>query len=109
MLNLTKQEQQVMVFLLSVCLCGLAINFWRKVSFRPRILINFSQNTGKINLNKADLADLKSVSGIGDKTAARILEYRRQKQGFNDLSELEAVPGLTKPRLEKIKGSFYLD
>jgi len=109
MLNLTKQEQQAAIFLLSACLCGLAVSYWRKVSFQPRFLTAFAQNTGKIDLNKADLEVLKSVSGIGEKTALRILEYRRQNHRFNDLSELGAIQGMTKSRLEKIKNSLYVD
>lgn len=109
MLNLTKEERQVTVFLLSACFCGLAVSYWRKINFQPRFLTAFAQNSGKINLNKADLAVLKSVSGIGDKTASRILEYRRKNIRFNDLSELAAIPGLAKARLEKIKSSFYVD
>lgn len=109
MLNLTKQEQQAAVFLLSACLCGLAIKFWRKADFQPRILTSFAQNTGKVNLNRADFLLLKSISGIGNKTALRILEYRRQNSKFNNLDELSAIKGLSKTRLEKIRDSLYVD
>ncbi len=109
MLNLTKQEQQVTVFLLSLALCGIGIKMWRKTNFQPRLLADFSQNAGKINLNQANFADLKSVSGIGDKTAQRVLEYRRHNGRFNSLNELENIKGINKFRFEKIKDSFYVE
>jgi len=63
----------------------------------------------KININRASPHQLSYLPGIGQILAQRIVEYRQKKGSFQDLSDLEKVPGIGKLKLEKIKGKICLD
>lgn len=62
-----------------------------------------------IELNEADSATLRSVTGIGEKTVSRILAYRRQLGGFVRAEQLAEVPGVTESNYEKILRQIYCD
>jgi len=64
----------------------------------------------RLNLGSRLKADqLSYLPGIGQILAQRIVEYRQKKGSFQDLSDLEKVPGIGKLKLEKIKGKICLD
>lgn len=63
----------------------------------------------KIDINRASPHQLTYLPGIGPVLAQRIAEYRQKQGPFQDLSELEKVPGIGKLKLEKIKGKICLD
>ncbi len=63
----------------------------------------------KIDVNRASPHQLTYLPGIGQILAQRIVEYRQNNGPFQDLSELEKVPGIGKLKLEKIKGKICLD
>ena len=48
----------------------------------------------QVNLNKADVAQLTTISGIGPKKAADIISYRDSHGGFKDINELKEVHGI---------------
>ncbi len=56
-----------------------------------------------ININHASEADLVLVPGIGEKTAQRIIQLRKQRGGFRELSELMAIPGIKEKRLMRLR------
>ncbi len=62
-----------------------------------------------LDINRASASDLSLVPGIGDHTAARIIEMRGEKGNFSSLAELTAVPGIKGKRLEKIKAFLTTD
>jgi competence protein ComEA len=53
-----------------------------------------TSTSGKININQANLRQLKSLPGVGDVTAKRILEYRETEGDFQTLSDLDEVSGI---------------
>ena len=106
-LNLTRQEQQVILFLISVGIFGLGINFISKTHSQPRFLASFSENLAKINLNQADKPVLMSIPGIGEKIAQRILDYRLERNGFAEIEELKNIKGMTEKKYEKLKSLLY--
>ncbi len=55
-----------------------------------------------VDLNSATLADLVSLPGIGPARARAILAYRRDKGPFAAVSDLRAVPGLTRSVVAKV-------
>ena len=55
-----------------------------------------------ININTADKAALMTLSGIGEKKALSIIEYRTQNGPFSDISELSLVSGIGKKTVESI-------
>ena len=56
----------------------------------------------KINLNTATIEQLMELRGVGEKTAAKIVEYRNKKQ-FNSVEELANVKGVGEKTLAKIR------
>ena len=62
-----------------------------------------------IELNGADSATLRAVTGIGEKTVERILAYRRQLGGFVRMEQLAEIEGVTESNYEKILRQIYCD
>ena len=61
-----------------------------------------SPSDGQVILSKATLADLVHLPGIGDATAQRILDKRKELQGFKTIEQLGEVKGIGKKTLEKL-------
>lgn len=57
---------------------------------------------GKVNVNTAGKTELKSVPGIGETTATRILDYRSKNGPFRSLKDLTKVDGIGDKTLEKL-------
>lgn len=55
-----------------------------------------------VELNTADSASLRSVYGIGARTAHAIVVYRRRLGGFHRVEQLAEVPGILESNYEKI-------
>jgi competence protein ComEA len=56
-----------------------------------------------VNLNTATAADLETLPGIGQATAARILEYRQKSGGFKKIEDLMNVKGIGEKTFLKLK------
>ena len=68
-----------------------------------------SENTEKINLNTATVADLTTISGIGEKLANDILAYRDSQGGFTSVDDLNNVSGIGDKTLENIRPYVTVD
>ncbi|MBM7636568.1 competence protein ComEA [Streptococcus saliviloxodontae] len=68
-----------------------------------------SDESSKINLNKATLADLQTISGIGAKRAQDILDFRESRGGFKSVEDLKNVSGIGDKTLEKLKDEVTVD
>ena len=58
---------------------------------------------GVVNINTADAAALKSLSGIGDAKAQAILAYREEHGSFSSIEEIMQVPGIKESTFSAIK------
>lgn len=67
-----------------------------------------SQTPGKISLNNASLSELTKLTGIGEKKAQAIIEYRNQNGGFKTIDEITKVSGIGVSTFEKIKDQLTL-
>lgn len=62
-----------------------------------------AESGGKVNLNTADAAALKTLSGIGDSRAAAIIAYRQEHGEFTCIEDIMKVSGIKQAAFEKIK------
>lgn len=61
-----------------------------------------------ININKADVATLDTLDGIGAKKAEAIVAYRTEHGDFKTLEDIKEVSGIGDKLFDKIKGSISL-
>jgi competence protein ComEA len=57
-------------------------------------------NIKKVNVNKADAAELTAVLGISAADANTILAYRKQNGSFKNWQDLAKVPGVDIKKIE---------
>jgi competence protein ComEA len=63
---------------------------------------------GQVSLNKASVAELDRLSGVGPALAQAIIDYREQNGGFKNIEELKLVPGIGEKLFAKIKTKVSL-
>lgn len=66
------------------------------------VIVSDSENPGFVNINTADKEELKTLSGIGDVMADRIIEYRAARR-FEKKEDIMSVKGIGSAIFEKIK------
>ena len=57
---------------------------------------------GKVDINTAGIEELKSLPGIGEKTAEKIINKRNELGSFNSVEDLMLVPRIGGKTLEKL-------
>lgn len=76
---------------------------------KANIIATQGNSKGKINLNKADLSSLQTISGVGAKRAQDILDYRDSQGGFKTIDDLKNVSGIGEKTLEKLRQDVTID
>ena len=69
---------------------------------------NSDKGSTLININTADLEQLKEITGIGNIKAQSIIDYREANGGFKSLEELKNVDGIGDKTFEKIKNNIKI-
>lgn len=62
--------------------------------------------TGKVNINTATAEELKTLNGVGDVTAQKIIDYRESSGPFAKPEDLKNVSGIGDKRYEAIAASI---
>jgi competence ComEA-like helix-hairpin-helix protein len=100
-----RPAQWAMIFLLGAAtalLAGHALKMlrWgtRPTELEPGAGLGF-----RIDLNRADRAELLQLPGVGDSLAQKILDYRRNQGAFREVDDLGKVPGFGPARLERLR------
>lgn len=62
-----------------------------------------SVDDAKINISKADSAELELLPGIGPATAQKIIDYRVKNGPFKNIEEIKNVSGIGDKKFEQIK------
>jgi len=60
--------------------------------------------TGKVNINKASVAELTTLNKVGEKYAERIVEYRKKNGPFKKPEDIMNVKGIGIKIFEANKG-----
>jgi len=125
MLDLTREEKTVLVFIMACLVAGLGVDFLRKrYGFLEEATIAsaaveskkpLAAQAGpealprKININTADINGLMELEGVGVKTAENIVDYRSQKGPFSSPEDLMRVKGIGEKKFGKIKNSIIAE
>jgi len=64
---------------------------------------------GKVNINRADLAELETLAGIGPAKAQAIIDYREQQGPFKTIEDLKNVSGIGEKTFEKLQESITVN
>lgn len=67
------------------------------------IIEGSKENSTKININKANLEELKKLPGVGNSLAERIFSYRKENGNFKSIEDLKNVSGIGDKKFESLK------
>ncbi len=70
---------------------------------QPPATENAGSSSGRININTATVAELKTLPGIGDVLAQRIVDYRTAHGAFTRIEELMLISGIGEKRFAAIR------
>lgn len=70
---------------------------------------SIQNKSSKIDINKASSSELKSLTGIGDVTASKIIEYRSQNGKFKTIDDIRMVKGIGEKKFESIKNDIKVN
>jgi competence ComEA-like helix-hairpin-helix protein len=62
-----------------------------------------------INLNAAGMDELMRIPGLGEKTAEKILQYRRENGNFRQIEQLQEIKGIGAKKFNLIKIYVYIE
>jgi competence ComEA-like helix-hairpin-helix protein len=111
MLDLTKEEKIVLVFILASLLIGSAVGYYKK---RPESLLLAEptiagQPAKPININTADINGLIKIKGVGVKTAEKIVEYRQVNGPFFSKEDIMKIKGMGPSKFETLKDRISVE
>lgn len=71
--------------------------------------LQLQQSNSIININTASKEELDKLPGIGEATAAKIIEYREKNGGFKDITELKKIDRVGEKLFDKIKDQITVN
>lgn len=61
------------------------------------------EENGKVNINTADSTQLQTLSGVGPATAQKIIDYRQSNGRFTSIEDIKSVSGIGDKTFDKLK------
>jgi comEA protein len=116
----TSQERTVVIILASLWMLGIAVKAAKDhfnsgtdqitligsnadvVDFYAGLNEQDIESAGKVDINTAEMEELKSLPGIGEKTAEKIINKRNELGAFSLLEDLMLVHGIGQKTFEKL-------
>ena len=119
MISFTKSEKRLFFFLAVIFIFGFTLKtakFQEKTSNNKKyqkiddkftkLASLYEKKTSEkkiININKAAEEELRELSGIGEKIAKRIVEYRKKNGKFRTIEEIKKIKGIGEKKFKNIK------
>ena len=69
--------------------------------------VNIIKNN-KININTANVSELKQITGIGESTANKIIDYRENVGKFKKIEDIKEVKGIGESKFESLKNKIII-
>lgn len=66
------------------------------------------KNNSKININTANISELKQITGIGESTANKIIDYRENVGKFKKIEDIKEVKGIGDAKYESLKNKITI-
>ncbi len=102
--GLTEEADLTDVNLAYILIDGLKIVIPSKETKNANIYSSLTSSSGKkININTATKNDFCSLNGIGESTAEKIINYRKEQGFFKNIEGLKNVPGIGEAKFNQIK------
>ncbi len=79
-----------------------------EIEVEEEIEMEDSEDSSKVNINTADIEELMTLSGIGEATAKKIIEYR-DMQEFLQIEDIMQVSGIGESKFESIKDEICVN
>lgn len=76
---------------------------------QPMETVSTQELLGKININTADAEELMALDGIGEKIAARIIADRAENGAFSQIEDIKRVSGIGEKTFAKIKEEITVE
>ena len=122
MLDLTKQEKIILIFLTLTLVTGLGVSSYKKSQQRIQLSVQpyqinsarteanrFIEQQRFININTFKIDELIRLPGVGEKIAQTIVVYHKIHGPFKAKEELMQVKGIGEKKFEKIKDLIILE
>lgn len=116
MLNLTRGERLVIVFLSLSALLGVGISYYKKIHYRVDLKVEPFQITQSgididrliakvklVDINGATSEELMRLPGIGKTTAKKIIDYRNTHGHFKKIENITQVSGIGPHKFDSMK------
>ena len=123
----TTQERMVVIIIASLFMLGMAVKVTKEhyntdtdqitligsnadvVNFYAGLDEDDIKSAGKVDIDSAGIDELKSLPGIGEKTAEKIINKRNELGEFNALEDLMLVPGIGNKTFEKLSSYIQIN
>lgn len=70
--------------------------------------VSIMKNNSKININTANISELKQITGIGESTANKIIDYRENVGKFKKIEDIKEVKGIGDAKYEILKNKITI-
>lgn len=70
--------------------------------------VSVMKNNSKININTANISELKQITGIGESTSNKIIDYRENVGKFKKIEDIKEVKGIGDAKYESLKNKITI-